>query len=82
MVQTYLRRDAAAQYLRDRYGIYTPETLAKLAHLGAGPRFRKLGRYPLYTPRDLDDWALGRMSEPRSSTNAEASSQSEEGRRC
>ena len=75
MVQTYLRRDAAAQYLRDRYGIYTPETLAKLAHLGAGPRFRKLGRYPLYTPRDLDDWALGRMTEPRSSANAEASSQ-------
>lgn len=82
MVQTYLRRDAAAQYLRDRYGVYTPETLAKLAHLGAGPKFRKLGRYPLYTPRDLDDWALGRMTEPCLSSNAEASSPSEGDGKC
>lgn len=62
--KTYLRRDKAAQYLQERYGAYTTETLAKLACIGGGPRYQKLGPYPVYTPEDLDAWAESRMSRP------------------
>ncbi|MCB2072481.1 MAG: hypothetical protein H6917_06120 [Novosphingobium sp.] len=65
----YLRRFQAADYLQEQYGAYTPETLAKLASVGGGPKFRKMGRYPIYTPDDLDDWAMSRMSPPVSSTS-------------
>lgn len=68
MTPIYLRRDAAAQYLHRRYGAYTAETLAKLAHLGEGPKFRKLGRYPLYTVEDLEAWVQSRMSTPKACT--------------
>jgi hypothetical protein len=66
--ETFLRRDKAAEYLKSRYGAYTTETLAKLACIGGGPKFRKLGRFPVYTPSDLDSWAQSRMSPPVSST--------------
>lgn len=69
----YFRRHKAAEYLLDRYGAYTTETLAKLASVGGGPRFRKIGRFPVYTRDDLDAWAHARMSPPVSST-AELSS--------
>lgn len=58
----YLRREAAAAYLKERYGAYTTKTLAKLATVGGGPRYRKLGPFPLYQPSDLDEWAGSRMS--------------------
>jgi hypothetical protein len=67
--QTYLRRDKAASYLQERYGAYTKETLAKLACVGGGPRFQKLGRYPVYIAEDLDAWVLSRMSPPVHSTS-------------
>jgi hypothetical protein len=70
----YLRRGRAAEYLLERYGAYTAETLAKLASIGGGPRFRKMGRFPVYTRDDLDAWANARMSAPVSST-AELSQQ-------
>lgn len=66
--KTYLRRTEAAKYLQDRYGAYTTETLAKLACVGGGPRFQKLGPYPVYRPEWLDEWAEGRMSKPVAST--------------
>lgn len=50
----YLRRDKAAQYLQERFGAYTVETLAKLASIGGGPRFRRMGRFPVYTREDLE----------------------------
>lgn len=65
----YLRRNKAAEYLQDHYGAYTTETLAKLAVVGGGPRFRRLGRFPVYTQRDLDNWARSRMSPLVSSTS-------------
>jgi hypothetical protein len=34
-----------------------PATLAKLAVTGGGPGFHKAGRWPLYDPDDLDEWA-------------------------
>lgn len=61
---TYLRRAEAAKYLQERYGAYTVDTLAKLACVGGGPRFQKLGPYPLYTPADLEAWAQSRLSKP------------------
>lgn len=67
-IETYLRREQAAAYLQSRYGAYTTETLAKLACVGGGPRFRRLGRWPVYTIADLDAWVLGRLSEPVGST--------------
>jgi hypothetical protein len=66
--KTYLRRNKAAQYLQERYGAYTTETLAKLACVGGGPRYQKLGPYPVYTHEDLDAWAQSRMSRPVCST--------------
>jgi len=53
----YIRRSEAAKYLKDNYGVGTTGTLAKLACIGGGPSFRKLGRFPLYTKEDLDNWA-------------------------
>ncbi len=64
----YLRRDRAAEYLKFNYGAYSKETLAKLACVGGGPLFRKLGRFPVYTVSDLDDWAQARMSRLMTST--------------
>ena len=69
----FLRRADAAAYLQERFGAYTKETLAKYAVVGGGPRFRLLGRFPVYTRDDLDAWAASRMSPPASST-AEAGS--------
>ena len=69
----FLRRADAAVYLQERYGAYTKDTLAKLAVVGGGPRFRLLGRFPVYTREELDMWARSRMS-PLASSTAEAGS--------
>ena len=54
----YLRRRAAAEYLRSRWGIPCSEkTMAKLACVGGGPVYRLCGKIPLYTPADLDAFA-------------------------
>lgn len=60
--KAFLRRAEAAQYLQERLGAYTTETLAKLACVGGGPRFQKLGPYPLYRPEHLDEWIASRLS--------------------
>ena len=39
-------------------------TLAKLACVGGGPCFRKAGRWPLYSPADLDAWARDLLGQP------------------
>lgn len=53
-----LRRVDASAYLRDNHGIVrSPATLAKLAVVGGGPRFQKVGRTPLYPVEELDRWA-------------------------
>ena len=65
----YLRRSEAAAHLQRRYGAFTAETLAKLACVGGGPTFQKLGRFPLYLLEDLDNWAMSRMTRPVRSTS-------------
>jgi hypothetical protein len=69
----YFRRAAAAHYVRETWGMpCSSKWLAKLAVVGGGPIYRKAGRFPLYTPEDLDSWAEGRIGEPRRSTSVEA----------
>jgi hypothetical protein len=66
----YLRRRAAAEYLRENRGIPTSEkTLAKLACIGGGPVYRLFGRIPLYLIADLDTYAEGKLSKPVRSTS-------------
>jgi len=66
----FLRRAAAALYVRETWGIpCSAKWLAKLAVTGGGPIFRKAGRFPVYASGDLDAWADARISAPRSSTS-------------
>jgi hypothetical protein len=66
----YLRRDKAAQHVRETWGLpCSTRWLAKLAVVGGGPIYRKAGRTPIYAPADLDAWALARIGAPRRSTS-------------
>src|SRR5262249_20610408 len=64
------RRTASSKYLSDAWGVnYAPSTLAKLAVVGGGPPFRRVGRVPLYSQDDLDDWVRSKLSLPMRSTS-------------
>jgi hypothetical protein len=65
----YLRRRAAGEYLKSRYGFGSEKTLAKLACLGGGPIFRKAANAAIYAPEDLDAWALSKIGKPIRSTS-------------
>lgn len=66
----YLRREEAARYVRENWGVPCARaTLAKLAVVGGGPVYRKVGRTPIYAPADLDAWARSRIGRPRNSTS-------------
>ncbi len=65
-----LSREEASRHLRDTFGIKCKvATLAKLATVGGGPKFRKAGRYPIYSVEDLDAWAEARLSAKVGSTS-------------
>ena len=65
-----LRRSEAATYLLETHGIRRAVgTLAKLAVVGGGPRFRVAGRTPLYSTGDLDTWAESILSPLVSNTS-------------
>ena len=65
-----LRRSEASQYLKARWGITrAPQTLAKLACDGGGPRYQCAGRIPLYPEPELDRWAQSLLSPLRRSTS-------------
>ncbi len=64
----YLSRAQAAEYLQERYGAYTKQTLAKMAVDGTGPKFRRMGAFTYYLESDLDEWVAERMSAPVKST--------------
>ncbi len=54
----FVRRSEASRHLKEIWGIdRAPTTLAKLACIGGGPAYHKVGRVPLYKPEDLDAWA-------------------------
>jgi hypothetical protein len=66
-----LRRAEAARYVIESWGYpVSPKTLAKLAVVGGGPKFRKASRFPLYETGDLDDWVRSKLSCPVTSTSA------------
>lgn len=65
----FLRRDAAAKYLKEKYGFGSARTLAKLACIGGGPVFRKAGSIVLYEPEKLDEWARSQIGRPQLSTS-------------
>jgi hypothetical protein len=63
------RRDASA-YLFEAHGVsLTVGSLAKLAVIGGGPRFRLDGRFPVYDRDELDSFATARLGPLRSSTS-------------
>lgn len=66
-----LKRADVPAYLLARHGITrTAGTLAKLAVVGGGPAFRKVGtRTVLYDTSDIDTWAVSLLSAPVSSTS-------------
>ncbi len=65
----FLRRKAAGEYLKSKYGFGSEKTLAKLACVGGGPEFRKAGSAALYEPAKLDAWAQSKISAPVRSTS-------------
>ena len=66
----FLRRADAAVYVCNRYGFpCSRQWLAKLAVIGGGPVFRKAGRFPIYSPADLDAWAQSRIGPAQTSTS-------------
>jgi hypothetical protein len=65
-----LRRIEAAAYVEERWGYpLAPRTLAKLACIGGGPRFRRASRFPLYDKEDLDAWVRAKLTRPLRSTS-------------
>jgi hypothetical protein len=72
----FLRRDAAAEYLKIKWGIpCSKKTLAKLACIGGGPLMTLYNRTPLYAPADLDAFAQSKLSKPMRSTSEYAASE-------
>jgi hypothetical protein len=69
MNTTLHRRIPAAAFLTERGYPTRPATLAKLASIGGGPKFRSFGRIPLYSEDDLLAWAQARTSILRRSTS-------------
>lgn len=66
-----LRRIAASQYLKIRWNVdRKPQTLARLASRGGGPRFFLIGRVPYYTEEELDAWVRSITSPPLTATRA------------
>ena len=67
----FLRRSAAAKYVRDEWGIpCATRSLAKIACVASdGPEMHYAGRVPLYTTESLDEWAMKKIGPARRSTS-------------
>jgi hypothetical protein len=66
----FLNRSAAAEYVRAKFGLRcSKQTLAKLAVEGGGPIYQVGLRTAIYTPENLDLWALSKIGPPRASTS-------------
>ena len=64
-----LTRLEAAEFLTVAGFPIARTTLAKLASIGGGPRFKKFGSRPIYVPAELLQWAQDRTTPPRNSTS-------------
>lgn len=67
---TFLRRDEAANYLKAHFRFGAKKTLDKLATVGGGPAFHKVGNVTLYERAELDRWAMEKLGQPVTSTAA------------
>lgn len=66
-----LRRAEVPAYLAQRHGIIVARsTLAKLATLGGGPRYHKVGRVVLYPLPELDQWSQDKLGPLRENTSS------------
>jgi hypothetical protein len=66
----WMRRPSASDYLLRVHGIQMGiGTLAKLACVGGGPLFSYRGRFPVYSPESLDEWAAKRSTRSVRSTS-------------
>lgn len=63
------KREASAYILAQHGLMVSPRTLDNLAWAGNGPKFYKAGLRRLYAPSDLDDYAIAKLGEPRTSTS-------------
>jgi hypothetical protein len=70
---SFLRRKEAGQYLKSKYGFSSDKSLGKLATVGSGPEFRKVGQGRtspvVYEREKLDEWVLAKLSAPLQSTS-------------
>jgi len=64
-----LRTRAAAAHLTNLGYPTAPSYLDKLRCIGGGPEFYYWGRYPMYLPSKLLEWARSRCTGPRRSTS-------------
>jgi hypothetical protein len=69
----FLSRKDAGKYIREKFGFCSEKSLGKLACLGGGPEFRKMGCHTLYEPAKLDEWALAKIGAPINSTSEDTS---------
>lgn len=67
---TWLDRSQAAAYCRARGLRLSKATLEKWAQRGAGPTVRKFGRWPVYSPQELDAWIASRLAQPKTTNEA------------
>ena len=76
----YMRRDAAARYLKEKFGFGSVSLLAKGVVSGDTPVFFKRGQIVLYTQEDLDEFARAKISGPLRSTPPAPAEKSSKGR--
>lgn len=62
--QKFFRRKDAGAYLRATFGFGSEKTLAKLACMGGGPEYRKVGPMVIYEKDTLEAWALKQIGAP------------------
>jgi hypothetical protein len=68
--QKNLSRPEASKHLFEKFGIkLSPKTLASKACSGGGPPYYKAGRYPLYPPEELDEYATELLGKLQTSTS-------------
>jgi hypothetical protein len=60
-----MRRQQASEYLLEVHGLqFAPDTLAKFACAGSGPKIYFVNKIPFYRPTGLDVWAKAKISRP------------------
>jgi len=68
-----LTRNEAGDHLKSKFRFGGAKSLSKLASVGGGPKFHKLGPHPkspvIYDEEELDRWAIEKLGPLRESTS-------------